>query len=198
MNAECWLNISLTHPFLSQKHTKEVGRPQTPLKETTLEPWTQPQVGWNDFSDHFFFLVVVSVSIHGNNLKKKKLQQVALWFFYHISKLFVLFFGCPGYWLWSWSVSLSRSLSFFSEQEIPAFSCPQLELHMCLKKYWKISTITLQNRSTLGVSLVCQWTVSIWCRNEVVDVCVFEREVWEINLFLHEASTKNEAKEHGY
>lgn len=46
-----------------------MGRPQTPLKETTLEPWTQPQVGWNNSSNHFFSLVVASVSIHGNNLQ---------------------------------------------------------------------------------------------------------------------------------
>lgn len=64
-------HITDTSFFVSQKHTKEVGRPQTPLKETTLEPWTQPQVGWNNSSDHFFSLVVVSVSIHGNNLQRK-------------------------------------------------------------------------------------------------------------------------------
>lgn len=32
-----------------------MGRPQTPLKEATLEPWTQPQVGWKNFSHNAFF-----------------------------------------------------------------------------------------------------------------------------------------------
>uniref|UniRef100_A0A8C2U2H3 Protocadherin 11 X-linked n=1 Tax=Coturnix japonica TaxID=93934 RepID=A0A8C2U2H3_COTJA len=30
-------------PIHTRQHTKEMGRPQTPLKESTLEPWTQPQ-----------------------------------------------------------------------------------------------------------------------------------------------------------
>ncbi|XP_064318962.1 protocadherin-11 X-linked isoform X3 [Phalacrocorax carbo] len=30
-------------PIHTRQHTKDMGRPQTPLKETALEPWTQPQ-----------------------------------------------------------------------------------------------------------------------------------------------------------
>lgn len=45
-----------------------MGRPQTPLKETALEPWTQPQVGWNNSSDNVFSVTVVSVSLDRINL----------------------------------------------------------------------------------------------------------------------------------
>lgn len=45
-----------------------MGRPQTPLKETALEPWTQPQVGWNNFSDNVFSVRVASVSCNRINL----------------------------------------------------------------------------------------------------------------------------------
>lgn len=143
---ECWMltEISLSHLFLSQKHTKEVGRPQTPLKETTLEPWTQPQVGWN-FSVHFFPAVVVSVSIHGNNLQRNIATSCSGVLLSHCRMI------CFGFWLPRLlAVSFELVWDFFWARNA-SIVLPSACASYVLKNFCR----TRQNRTTLVVLLVC-------------------------------------------
>lgn len=151
INAECWLNISLTHPFLSQKHTKEVGRPQTPLKETALEPWTQPQVGWNNFSDHLFSVRVVSVSIHGNNLQRSVAAGCSVVLLSHVK---MIWFWLPRLLV----VPFELKSELLSKGEMPALPCLQLVLEKNLQN------LTKQNYfdGFISVSINCEHLAQKW------------------------------------